>query len=270
MRENRSPPKWLLEHELVSQLPASPMDAVYSAVDILHRQSFIGQPIQKDYRATWNLVLEKGRGYCADYSKLFTGVMLAIDIPVREWALGHENFGSGHTFNEVFVGGQWVFVDAFNGMLVRDRDSQRYLSVLEFRDRLAAGEKAELEVIKLTHPERFFQTSEEGLNYYARSTDYFYLIYGNNVFSYDANQWVSLAAKTSRAVERIVAILIGQYPELALVRTDTTGPAVREILLLRYVMIGVLILEIVLGLYLISLCYGKQRSTHRRRGDALN
>ncbi|NHN36708.1 hypothetical protein G8764_05315 [Pseudomaricurvus alcaniphilus] len=253
--ETREPETWMQQRIAAIDYDSDGIGQVKAVISAMHAQPFVGHAIQKDLRSTWRLIAEHGLGYCADYSKLFTAQMLAAGIPVREWALGHKDFGSGHTFNEVYIDGQWIFVDSFNGMLIQDRETGAMLSVLQFRNRLAQKNIDSIEVIKLTDPRYFFQTREEALNYYARSSDFFYLMWGNNVFSYDSHPVIQRAADIGRPLERLVAILVNQYPQIRLLETETNSAAIAEMRNLRLVLYSSLIVELLLGLCLIRLCW---------------
>lgn len=264
--ETQPVPGWLAE-KFPENSPGNTLTVVEQAVRALHSADFKGKAIRKDLRTTFTLIEEQGRGYCADYSKVFNALMHRVGLPVREWALGHENFGSGHTFNEVYFHEleKWVFVDSFNGMLVKDRASDTLLSVLEFRDRLAAGESTSLSVIKLSDPDDFFQTPEEGLDYYARSSDLFYLIWGNNVFSYETHPLVQMAANVARPLERFVAIAVGAYPDVRLLETDTNAAAISEIENVYRVLLLALIAEFLLGVLLLYLLWQTWREARANR-----
>ena len=105
----------------------------------LHAHPFKGSAIRSDLRSTYTLIVNEGRGYCADYSKLFNAFAHSLNIPVREWAFGRDGFGSGHTFNEIYsyADDKWVFVDSYHGMMVEDARTTIPLSVLELRRALA-------------------------------------------------------------------------------------------------------------------------------------
>ena len=81
-------------------------------------------------------IREQGKGYCADYSQVFTALALSTGIPVREWGLGFEGFGRGHAFNEVYDSEQrkWVFIDSYHSLYVIDRGSHNPLSTIEFHN----------------------------------------------------------------------------------------------------------------------------------------
>ena len=255
--ETEQPPAWFSQKLVSVTEKGSELVKVEAAIRTLHRQPFVGGAIQKDLQTTWRLIEDNGRGYCADYSKLFTALMLAEGLPVREWGLGHTDFGSGHTFNEVYFTSldKWVFVDSFNGMLIEDRTSGQLLSVLEFREHVATRDFDDLVVIKLTDKDSFFQTREEGLNYYARSSDFFYLIWGNDVFSYDSSPLIREAAAIARPLERFAAILTGYYPGIRLLETDTNAGARAEVKYLGLGLYLALAAEILLSLYLIRLLW---------------
>ena len=256
--ETLQAPEWLAQKFRDLNIQGDGLDAVIAAIRVLHAEPFKGKAIRKDLRTTWRLIHEEGRGYCADFSKVFNALMLLSDIPVREWALGWDNFGSGHTFNEVYIASlnKWVFVDAFNGMLVLDAITQEPLSVLEFRRRLAERRFDGLIIDKHTSPDLFFQTTDEAIRYYARSSDYFYLIWGNNVFSYDAHPIVRKSAEVARFLERFVAIGLGQYPELRLLVTETNAAAIREIRWIGIALLTAVVAEVVLGALLLWILLG--------------
>jgi hypothetical protein len=70
-------------------------------------------------------------------------------------------------------------------------------------------------VVRAIVPERFpFSNQEMAFDYYRRGMPQLALNWGNNVFDYDHSIAVRYAAKISRHVERLVGILIGEYPLL--------------------------------------------------------
>ena len=249
------PPTWFQDRFSPLKVSGDTLTQVETAIRALHITPFKGKAIRKDLAATWQLIEKSGRGYCADYSKLFNAMMHAAGVPVREWALGHDDFGRGHTFNEVFDRDleKWVFVDSFNGMLVRDTVSRTPLSVLEFHDRLVSGKLESIEIEKYTDPTLFFQTRDEALRYYGRSTDYFYLLWGNNVFSYEANSWIQRVSGIARPLERFVAIAIGEYPPIRMLSTETNGAAISKVQVTRWGLIFAALAELLLGGYLLFL-----------------
>ena len=71
------------------------------------------------------------------------------------------------------------------------------------------------------------------------------------MFSYDTHAWVRRAADISRGLERMVAILAGQYPKIGLLETDTNSGARTEIAIVRIALYAALIAEVLLGVYLL-------------------
>ena len=231
-------------------------------VERLHAHPFKGSAIRSDLRSTYSLIVNEGRGYCADYSKLFNAFAHSLNIPVREWGFGRDGFGSGHTFNEVYsyADDKWVFVDSYHGMMVEDARTTEPLSVLELRRALAEPQSGMLKVNFLgDRDHRSFDTEQEGLDYYAWSANYFYLMWGNNVFEYDADSATQVFAGISRALERLAAIALGVYPEIRLLETRGNGNAIRRILTLRFMLIGSVCVLVLLGTYLAYLLWVQRR-----------
>lgn len=178
----------------------------------------IGGAIQSDTVSTFETIMREGTGYCADFTQVFDGLAHAWDVPVREWGMSFDGFGgNGHAFNEIFdrERKQWIFIDAFYSFYVTDRDTERPLSVLEFRGRLKDRNSwPSIHVIPLSDIRFAFKSESHALEYYFRGVDQFYLWWGNNVFQYDSSPLVRIAGKISRSAEQAVAILIGVHPEI--------------------------------------------------------
>lgn len=187
----------------------------------------------------------------------------ALEIPVREWAFGRDGFGSGHTFNEIFSYqyNKWVFVDGFNGILVEDETSGVPLSVLEFRSAIINPQQQALKVVQLGGRAPSFQTQEEAITYYAKSANYFYMLWGNNVFQYDEHPVVKMFSGVARPLERLGAMVAGVYPQIRLLKTSDNESAIAKILTLRLVLFGSFFLLFLLVGYLIFLLFRKHKAT---------
>lgn len=225
-------------------------------VEQLHTRAFRGRSIRGDLRETYSLIVNEGRGYCADYSKLFNAFAHSLNIPVREWAFGRDGFGSGHTFNEIYsyAHDKWVFIDAYHAMTAEDERTGELMSVLEFRRALSQPGARDIKVnylVERAHRPR--ATEQDGLDFYAKSAMYFYLLWGNNVFQYDADSRIQLFAGRSRALERLAAIVTGVYPHVRMLEAPGNGDAIQRILTVRFVLMGSLLLLMLLGAYLMYL-----------------
>ena len=175
-------------------------------------------PIQGSLAAAYEGITREGRGYCADFTQVFSGIAVAAELPVRTWSISFEAFGAGHAFNEVFDDtlNKWVLVDPFHSLYFVDPTSREPLSVLEVHDRLLANdvESGALEIQKII-PEQFpFPSEQSTLDYYRRGMAQLAMVWGDNVFDYDQDSAVRLGARVSRHVERALGIAVGKYPEI--------------------------------------------------------
>ena len=214
-------------------------------------------PIQSNTLDAYRQIVDNGDGYCADYSQVFTALALAGDVPVREWGLGWEGFGFGHTFNEIYDSSldKWVFIDSFNSLYVVDVSTGIPLSVLEFQQRLReAPDDPRVKVIPLDWDKTYFKTQEQALEYYTRGADQFFMFWGNDVFSYDSNTYMKMLDGMPRSVEVMAAILLGIHPSIRVIETNTNAEHIdmllgaRQTLLTYFVLLfigsGILVIQL--------------------------
>ena len=188
--------------------------------------------IQSDAVTAYRQIVTDGRGYCADYSQVFTALALAGKIPVREWGLAWEAFGPGHTFNEVFDStlGKWVFIDSFYSAYVVDEATGMPMSALEFQTILRdQSKRAGVKVVPILNEKFPFKSQDGALDYYSRGADQFFLFWGNNVFSYDRHSVIRLLANLPRSIEVLAAIILKIQPTIRLVQTDTNAVHIKSL-----------------------------------------
>lgn len=220
-----------------------------------------GKAIQGSVREAYRLIREQGRGYCADYSQVFTALALAAGIPVREWGLGFDGFGRGHAFNDIYDTRlqQWVFIDSYHSLFVIDPSSGRPLSTLEFQRRLLDdGDMQTYRFIPIVEEKYRFHSPAEANDYYAKTAANFYLFWGNNVFSYDAAPVVRMLAPVSRSLEVLGAIATGAQPGIRVLelpgntryiaRLETIRSALVVAFILALVLLATLVLQIMRAL----------------------
>lgn len=176
----------------------------------------VGGPIQSNLATAHEGITRRGRGYCADFTQVFTGIATAAGLPVRSWGISFESFGAGHTFNEVYDQqlGKWVLVDPFHSLYFTDPTTLEPLSVIEVHDRLLGldGQARPIAIQKIVEDRFPFRSEAIALDYYRSGMDQLGLSWGSNVFDYDQSKPVRWSASVSRHLERAVAIAIGQYP----------------------------------------------------------
>jgi transglutaminase-like putative cysteine protease len=71
---------------------------------------FVGT-IRPDRALTEEQLIESGRGYCNEQSRVFIALCGVMQIPARLCFLWHTNNKIGHTATEVFLDGRWMFCD---------------------------------------------------------------------------------------------------------------------------------------------------------------
>jgi len=211
-------------------------------------------PIQSNTLEAYRIIRAEGRGYCADYTQVFNGLAHAATLPVREWGMSFDRFsGDGHAFSEVYDtdSGQWVFVDPMHGFFVRDRATERPLSVLAFRERLATGTaSASIEVVPIGDA-FMFDSGQEAIEYYRAGADQFYLWFGNDVFSYDNHVLVRLLGPVSRPLEQLAAIFSGVHPTIRILPTATNQSEIDALFALRFRTIALIVTAGVLGVLIL-------------------
>jgi transglutaminase-like putative cysteine protease len=106
--------------ELANKLAAGESDAVKIVDNIL---KWVNVNIKTDFIAetlSAPQVLKKKRGKCSENAILFAALARALKIPAK-LSLGVTNAGGrwmGHMWNEVYIGGKWIAVDASPGEFV--------------------------------------------------------------------------------------------------------------------------------------------------------
>ena len=227
--EGMAPPKRLVEvaEGLFSDSEKDAWNAIDKALliaeHLVNNQSH-GEPIQSDTITAYEEITAQGKGYCADYSQVFSALAIAAGIQVREWGMGFEGFGLGHSINDVFDGrsGKWILIDSFHSMYVVDAETGDPLSVLEFQEKLRSGRAdQEVRVMPISQEKFAFRSQEKALSYYERGADQFYLFWGNNVFTYDEHPLVRRLRSFPRALEVTGAILVGVHPAIRIAKTST-------------------------------------------------
>ena len=220
-----------------------------------------GKPIQSDTLTTYKQVKQNGRGYCADYSQLFLAFANSAGLPAREWGFGLHGFDAGHAFNEFYARDleKWVFIDIFHSFYVVDGKSRLPLSALEFQQRLLANSADQsIEIVAIAASQFDLHTPERAIAYYARGARYFYLLWGDNVFSYDNHPVVKWASRLSRSLEVLVAVMWGVQPQIRISPYSDQGEAVTGLKTIRALLLGA-----AAALFLGSLALLAQLIAHR-------
>jgi hypothetical protein len=214
-----------------------------------------GGGIKSNTRDAYRIILTDRGGYCSDYTQVMNGLAYAAGVSIREWGLSFDSYsGDGHGFSEIYDHDlkKWVFLDSFYSFYVVDSQSDEPLSVLELRERLAAGAGPDELEVRMIRPERFgFKSPEQALDYYRKGSEEYFLYFGTNVFSYDAHPIIALLGRVSRALEESAGILLGIRPQIRLVVTESNGTSIENLRVRRNLFVALAALAGVLALVLV-------------------
>jgi hypothetical protein len=228
-----------------------------------------GGAIQSNLYDTYRKIVDEGQGYCGDFSQVFSGLAIAAGIPVRAWAFSFDGFGGhGHIWPEIWNRqlGRWQLVDIFdNYYFVGPEDIP--LAALEVR-RAMLEDPTSLRLVPLHPGVRPGSAIEAKMwDYYRRGLPEWYMVWGNNVFSYDRSPLVRVFGPFSHPLEQLGAIAEGVYPRIRILEEPANQRQVEAIhrVRLHLLSVGVLVIVALLGL-LTSLAgwYLARRKSSRR------
>jgi hypothetical protein len=189
----------------------------------------LGGAIQSDLVDTYRRIVGKGEGYCGDFVRVFTGLAIAAGIPVRAWAFSFDGFGGhGHVWVEIWNRQleRWQLLDVFNNYYFVGIDGLP-LSALGFRSAMLENPTT-IHLAPLHPVARPGAKSEEKMwDYYRRGLPEWWMVWGNNVFSYDRALLVRTLGSFSRSLEQLGGIAQGVYPGMRIV-TDPANQRQRE------------------------------------------
>jgi hypothetical protein len=177
----------------------------------------VGGPIQAGLDETYRRITGQRQGYCADFTRVFSGLAVAAGLPVRTWSISFEGFGAGHSFSEIHDArmSKWILVDSFHSLYFVDDRTGEPLSVIEVHDRLVLPDgKSGIALRQIVEGRMPFRSDELAIDYYRRGFKQLALVWGDNIFDYDQSKAVQVASHVSRSVERATAIGLDVYPDL--------------------------------------------------------
>ena len=187
----------------------------------------------------YDQIIKDGAGYCSDYTRIYSGLANAAGIPVREWGMTFDGYGQeGHAFLEVFdrESREWRFIDPFYSFYVQDQDG-RPTSAARLFDAIGSNSTGELTPIPIDPSKYFFRSSQQLFDYYQRGGDSRFLIWGNNVFEFDAHPLVSAAGGISKTVAQLTGIAFGVYPEIVVASNHVNKEGMLQIKIIRILLI---------------------------------
>jgi hypothetical protein len=227
----------------------------------------LGGAIQSDLDSTYRRIIQQGDGYCGDFVRAFTGLALASGLQTRSWAFSFDGFGGhGHVWVELWnrQTQSWQLLDVFDNYYFVLGD-ERPLSALEFRAALAE-QRPGLALRPIAPSARpGYEIEAKAWDYFRRGLPEWYLWWGVNVFSYDAEPWVQRLGKVSRSLEQLAAIATGVHPQLVILASADNRPQAQALQRLQIQLKAVaLIVLLMLVSALVCLLFDWR---HRRRPD---
>jgi hypothetical protein len=268
-QEKTTVPNSIVQFQLSKGATESQWKNTLSTVNKLRENTRFGRAIQSNTEQALSLIVNEGRGYCADYTQVINALSYHNQVFVREWGMSFDGYGGwGHAFSEFYIEAwqKWVFVDVYNGFYVQQKGSEQPLSVLEFRQ-LLANAPQEIAVIR-TLGKFGFNNDQALVNYYLRGVDQFYLWWANDSLSYDEHPVIQWAAQFGRPVEQLTAIIMDAHPKIKVLALDTNELMREKMQLLKIKLVSAVVilslLGVVSGYLLISL--NKRRKTVINRG----
>ena len=221
----------------------------------------VGGGIQSGLHETYDAITREGRGYCADFVRVFMAMATAAGIPVRSWAFSFDDFGGeGHILPEIWNRqlGRWQLIGIFFNFIFIGPDGEP-MSGLEFRDALYTGNG--LPTLVPLHPgaRPGFIFEDKAFAYYVRGAAEWYMWWGNNTFSFERSWSVRLLRPLGRGAEQIGAVLQGVHPAVAILANDRNVDQIKGLQRVR-VHLGVVTLA-----WAASLIYLLARHLLRRR-----
>lgn len=194
-------------------------------------------PIQSDLQTTFDRI-RQGYGYCADFVKVFLGLAYAADVFARQWTFAFDDFGGhGHVIAEIFdrKRGKWLFLDVHNNFHAVDVATNEPISALEFREYLL-GRRQAARMVRNGPGRLGYRHSDTALDYYRRGLDQWYLLWGNAVFSYDAQPLVRGVSRISGEFGQVVAIALGVHPQIRVLPTNSNAASVQRLRSLGHIL----------------------------------
>ncbi len=202
--------------------------AVAISQHLLSNPELNGIQIKGDLRGTHQRILERGDGYCGDFTRAFMALSIAVGVPVRAWAFSFDGFGGhGHILPEIWNRQlqRWQLVDVYNNYYFHRKDGVA-LSAAELRAELALPARSIFRAPLSPGARPGHEIEEKAWDYFKRGLPEWYMVWGNNVFSYDRAVAQFGVGRYSRSLEQLAGIAAGAYPPVKLLETAQNRSAV--------------------------------------------
>lgn len=193
-----------------------------------------------------------GRGYCADFVRVYLAASRSVDLFCRQWSFSFDGFGAhGHTFVEVFdrQRNAWSFIDVHNNVYAVVKGSQASLDALGLRS-LLRREPHRIEFRQAAPGRLGWEHPEKLVAYYARGADEWYLWWGNDVVTRERRGLAGLVLHFSGRLAHWIASAVGARPPIVVLPTAGNERSIARMERLRSRMVAVASLTVVLAVAL--------------------
>jgi hypothetical protein len=220
--------------------------------------------ISADLATTYRQIVH-GRGYCADYVRVYIAAAATAGLFCRQWAFSFDGFGGhGHTFIEIFDRDvpRWTFLDVHNNVYAVKRGMHTPLGAMSLRAALLAA-PADIEFRAAAQGRLGYPHSDKLLDYYRRGAREWYLLWGNDVAARESRGVARLLSKLSgRLAYRLGSGLFGVPPLVAVV-TEENEPALGRMEALRRKILWAFALAVGLsGAFVLQWSFGPAGAGH--------
>jgi len=227
--------------------------------------------IQSDLETTYLAIMNRGKGYCADFTQVYLGLAHAAGLFVRERAFSFDGFGGyGHAFIEIYdrQRARWLWLDVYNNVHAIDTQTKEPLSPDEFRA-YALGKRGNV-LVQPNGPGRLgYKHTDKLVDYYRRGANEWYLWAGNAVFSYQNHPLVRIGGGIAAPVEQAFAIIVGVHPRIQVAAAAENAAQLDRMVQLKWTLMIVALLIVMLTVLLVWQVTRLLRSrAHGDRGAA--
>jgi len=225
---------------------------------LLSNPHLVGNAIQSDLRDTYRRILEDGTGYCGDFTRVFMAFAITAGIPVRAWSFSFDGFGGdGHIWPEIWNRQlkRWQLVDIFNNFYFQGQDGVP-ISAAEFRQAMLTAPKSIHRALLYPGARPGYGVEEKMWAWYRRGLPEWYMLWGNNVFTYDRALLVRTFSGISRSLEQLGGIVQGVFPPVSLMVTETNRDKANALWRLRFhFFVAACVGALAFVAFLLSLCF---------------
>jgi len=176
-----------------------------------------------------------GRGYCADYVRVYLAAAASVSLFCRQWAFSFDEFGGhGHTVIEVYdrQRAAWTFIDVHNNVYAVLAGTETPIDALGLRHALLHSPES-IEFRQAAPGRLGWPHFDKLLDYYQRGAGHWYLWWGNDVATREQRGVVRVLRQISGRLSHVAGSLFGSLPALVVLPTPENERAIVRMEALR-------------------------------------